>query len=95
MTGPASWTNIDRQGRRMSTTIKLCETMIEKYLKAGKDDATKIDHDIILAYMDRMIKASVHQSHLTDMKLNLKLLRRLAEKKYLEQITEIKLKELA
>jgi hypothetical protein len=82
-----NWTDIDVQGRRMNRIVKLCETEMNKQLKGG-------DNDLALAYIDRLIKASNHQAQLTDMTLNLKLLRKLAEKKYLDVITEDKLKQL-
>ena len=83
------WTDLDVQGRRMNKTVKLCETMIANLLK--EEDK---DHDLIMAYIDRMVKTSHHQSQLTDMVLGVKLIRRLAEKKYLDVITEDKLKAL-
>ena len=85
-----AWMDIDQQGRRMQRIVKLCESMIEKELK--KKDA---DHDLILAYMDRLVKSSHHQSQLTDMNLKLNMLVKLAEKKHGDKILEQSLKEIA
>lgn len=85
-----NWTDIDVQGRRMNKIVKLCESMISNLIGEKEQN-----HDLILAYIDRLVRTSSHQAHLTDMALNLSLLRKLAEKKYLEQITDIKLKELS
>ena len=83
------WTDLDRQGRGMAKTVSFCKTMVEKMAKEENPD-----YDLLLAFMDREIKASAHLSHLSDMKLNVKLLMKLAQKKHLEEITNIKLKEL-
>ena len=85
----SNWTDLDCDGRRMNRVIKMCETSINNLSK--KDE---LDHDLIMAYMDRLIKASHHKSQLTDMVLGLKMIRRLAEKKYLDVIVDDKLKEL-
>ncbi len=82
-----NWTDLDVQGRRMSRIIKLCESNIIKYSKES-------DEDLVMAYMDRLIKASHHQAQLTDMVLNLKMIRKLAEKKYLDVIVNEKLNGL-
>lgn len=83
------WMDIDQQGRRAQRIVKLCETMIDKENKKKEPD-----HDLILAYIDRLVKTSHHQSQLTDMNLKLNMLVKLAEKKHGEQILDIKLKEL-
>ena len=82
-----AWTDLDQDGRRMNRTIKFCETMIEKYSKEG-------DSDLTLAYIDRLIKASHHKIQITDMVLGIKMIRKLAEKKYLDIIVEDKLRAL-
>jgi hypothetical protein len=45
--------------------------------------------------MDRIVKSSTHQAHLTDINLKLNMLFKLAEKKYADEITEQGLKELS
>lgn len=82
-----SWTDIDVQGRRMAKVVRNCETQYEKYLKEG-------DHDLAMAYIDRLVKASSHQSQLTNMNLKLNMLFKLAEKKHADEIINIGLKEL-
>lgn len=89
---PKPWMDIDTQGRRASKITKLCESMIDKEMKKNPKD---IDHDLVLAYMDRLVKTSHHQSQLTDMNLKLNMLVKLAEKKHGEQILDISLKEIA
>jgi hypothetical protein len=85
-----AWTDIDRQGRKMAKIVKICESFIDKELH--KEDP---NHTLILAYMDRLVKSSSHQAHLTDINLKLNMLFKLAEKKYADEITEQGLKELS
>jgi len=73
-----SWTNLNLDGRRMDRIIKLCETMIRKETDKGDD---KLDNDIILAYIDRLIKSTHQKERLTDLVLGISHLRKLAEAK--------------
>jgi len=75
-----SWTNLSQDGRRIERIIKLCETMIEKELILNE----KKDHDIILAYIDRLIKAKAVKIKITDLVLGISHTRKLVEKR-LEQ----------
>ena len=86
------WTDIDVQGRRINKIVKLCETNVVNLLKIKDTDR---DNDLILAYMDRLIKASTHLQSITDMVLDIKMLRKLALKKHADQILEDKLKALS
>ena len=92
-----NWTDLDIQGRRVNKTVNLCETMVHNLMYKDKElrPIIEMDHDLIIAYMKTGLQASHQLQSATDMKLNLKMLQKLAEKKYLEQITDIKLKELA
>lgn len=83
----STWTDIDQQGRRMARIVKLCESNIVKYSKEK-------DEDLVMAYMDRLIKASQHQASLTNMNLKLNMLFKLAEKKHADEIVDMGLKEL-
>lgn len=83
------WTDLDAQGRRMHKIVRLCDTMISELMESEDKD-----HTLIMSYIDRLVKTSSHQAHLTDMVLNLSMLKKLAEKRYIDQITDIKLKEL-
>ena len=85
------WTDIDRQGRKMSKLVKLCESFVDK--ESRKPDAER-NHDLILAYMDRLIKCSNQQSNLTTINMKLNILFKLAEKKYGEEIAEDGLRSL-
>lgn len=84
-----AWTDLDRQGRGMAQIVEFCKTMVKKEMAKEKPD-----YDITLAFLDRQIKAAHSQQSLTDMVLNVKLLMKLAQKKHLEELTNIKLKEL-
>ena len=77
-----SWTNLNADGRRLERIIKLCETMIKKYLEVKEGE--KIDHDIILAYIDRFIKTEAQKVKVVDLVLGISHLRKIAEVK-LEQ----------
>jgi hypothetical protein len=69
------WTNLNADGRRLERIIKLCETNIINI---------KGDDDLILAYIDRLIKATNQKSHIVDLVLGISHLRKVAEKQ-LEQ----------
>jgi len=86
---PNSWNDIDKQGRKMAKMVKICESWIDKLLRQEP-----VDHDLVLAYMDRLVKSSAHQAQLTNINLKLNMLFKLAEKKYADEITEQGLKEL-
>lgn len=86
------WTDIDRQGRKMAKIVRLCESFVDRELKKSESER---NHDLILAYMDRLIKSSAHQAQLTNINLKLNMLFKLAEKKYADEITEQGLRELA
>ena len=88
----SSWNDIDAQGRKMAKIVRLCESFVDRELKKPE---TERNDDLILAYMDRLIKSAAHQSHLTQTNLKLNMLFKLAEKKYADEITELGLKELA
>lgn len=85
--GMSAWTDLDRDGRRLERVIKFCETMISDNVKVK-------DNDLILAYIDRLIKASNQKLAITDMVLGIKMLRRIAEKQYIAEVTHDKLVEL-
>ena len=87
---PNSWNDIDKQGRKMAKMVKICESWVDKLLKEQD-----INHDLVLAYMDRMNKCSQHQASLTQINLKLNMLFKLAEKKYADEITDMGLKELS
>ena len=79
MGNQVSWTNLNADGRRLERIIKLCETNISTY--TSKD---VIDHDIILAYIDRLIKATATKQKIVDLVLGISHMRKIAEAK-LEQ----------
>ena len=58
-----SWTNLNNDGRRLERIIKLCETNISK---AMGDNPDQTDHDLVLAYIDRLVKATTQKSHVVD-----------------------------
>ena len=70
-----SWTDLAVDGRRLERVIRLCETEISKNLENQ-------NHDMILAYIDRLIKATAQKEKLADIVLGINHLRKLAEKKY-------------
>ena len=82
MKGPVNWTNLNADGRRLERIIKLCETMIKKHLEV--EEGQKIDHDIILAYIDRFNKTEAQKVKVVDLVLGISHLRKIAENK-LEQ----------
>jgi hypothetical protein len=88
----SSWNDIDAQGRKMAKIVRLCESFVDRELKKSESER---NHDLILAYMDRLIKSSAHQAQLTNINLKLNMLFKLAEKKYADEITEQGLRELA
>lgn len=69
------WSNLNSDGRRLERIIKLCETNIVN---------NKDTDDLVLAYMDRLIKATNQKAHIADLVLGISHLRKVAEKK-LEQ----------
>ena len=71
----SKWDNPDKEGRRLEKIIRLCETEITKNLQYD-------NHDMILAYIDRLIKATAQKEKLADIVLGINHLRKLAEKKY-------------
>ena len=73
-----SWTNLNNDGRRLERIIKLCETNISK---AMGDNPTQADHDLVLAYIDRLVKATTQKSHVVDLVMGISHLRKIAEKK--------------
>ncbi len=81
----SAWTDLDCDGRRLERIIKFCETMIMKNDK---------DNDLVLAYIDRLIKATTSKVQITDMLMGIKVLRRLAEKEYIHELTHEKLIKL-
>ena len=72
------WSNLNSDGRRLERIIKLCETNIKK---AMGDNPSQTDNDLVLAYMDRLIKATNQKSHIADLVLGISHLRKLAEKR--------------
>ena len=64
-----TWTNLNNDGRRLERIIKLCETNI-----------SKADHDLVLAYIDRLVKATTQKTHVVDLVLGISHLRKVAEK---------------
>ena len=48
------WLDLDGDGRRMERIIKFCESSITKEVKKKSET----NNDLILAYIDRLIKAS-------------------------------------
>jgi len=83
----SAWTDLDCDGRRYERVIKFCETRMVQCDKEG-------NNDLVLAYIDRLIKASVAKVQLTDMLMGIKVLRRLAEKQYITELTHEKLTAL-
>ena len=88
MTKTRGWLDLDADGRRMERICKFCETMIDKELKKGGDN------DIILAYIDRLVKSSNMKLNIQDLVIGFKQLRRLAEKEYTKELTHEKLLEI-
>jgi len=85
----SAWTDLNVDGRRCERIIKFCETMYEK---ESKRDNRESD-DLILAYIDRLIKATSQKNQLVDMVLGIKQIRRLAEKQYSPQLIEERINE--
>ena len=81
------WTDLDVDGRRLERVIKFCETRLTQ---CDKDK----NNDLVLAYLDRLIKATATKVQLTDMIMGIKVLRRLAEKEYIHELTHEKLIKL-
>lgn len=75
-----AWTNLNGDGRRLERIIRLCETEISKRIESNDTDK----HDIILAYIDRLIKATHQKERVVDLVMGISHLRKIAEKK-LEQ----------
>jgi len=73
-----TWTNLNNDGRRLERIIKLCETNISK---AMGDNPDQTDHDLVLAYIDRLVKATTQKSHVVDLVMGISHLRKIAEKK--------------
>lgn len=73
-----SWTDLAVDGRRLERVIKLCETEISNHLNSNDPDK----HDLVLAYIDRLIRATNQKEKLADTVLGISHLRKLAEKKY-------------
>lgn len=67
-----SWTNLNADGRRLERIIKLCETNIK-----NRDG----DDKLVLAYIDRLIKATGQKAHIVDLVMGISHLRKIAEKK--------------
>jgi hypothetical protein len=72
-----TWTNLNNDGRRLERIIKLCETNISK---AMGDNPSQTDHDLVLAYIDRLVKATTQKTHVVDLVLGISHLRKVAEK---------------
>ena len=81
------WLDLDSDGRRMERIVRLCETEIAKNIKDK-------NNDLVLAYIDRLIKASTMKLSIKDLVIGFKQLRRLAEKTYTKELTHEKLQEL-
>ena len=77
MTTNNTWTNLNQDGRRLERIIKLCETNITK---AMGNNSLQTDHDLVLAYIDRLIKATTQKTHVVDLVLGISHLRKVAEK---------------
>jgi hypothetical protein len=45
------------------------------------DNPTQTDHDLVLAYIDRLVKATTQKSHVVDLVMGISHLRKIAEKK--------------
>jgi|TARA_R110000824_G_scaffold43800_6_gene127913 hypothetical protein len=72
-----TWTNLNNDGRRLERIIKLCETNISKAMGANP---SQTDHDLVLAYIDRLVKATTQKAHVVDLVLGISHLRKVAEK---------------
>lgn len=83
------WTDLDRQGRGMAAIVEFCKTIIKKEMH--KDEP---DYDKVMGMIDRQIKAGHQQMALTDMVLNVKLLMKLANKKHMDEVIDMKLNEV-
>ena len=83
----SSWLDLDKDGRRMERICKLCESHIAMYMEQKNPD-------LVLAFIDRLIKASHMKLQTQDLVIGLKQLRRLAEKEYSKELTHEKLVEL-
>lgn len=66
-----SWTNLNNDGRRLERIIKLCETKITNNID---------DHDLVMAYIDRLVKATTQKVRVVDLVLGISHLRSVAEK---------------
>ena len=77
MTTNNTWTNLNQDGRRLERIIKLCETNITK---AMGDNPSQTDQDLVLAYIDRLVKATTQKTHVVDLVLGISHLRKVAEK---------------
>ena len=75
------WDDYDVSGRRLNQIIRLCETNITTHQKAK-------DHDLALAYIDRLLKANAQINSLAEMKHGVKMIRRILEKKHAEAILD-------
>lgn len=78
MSGPPKWDNLSSDGRRLERIIKFCETMITN----EANNTNRESDDLILAYIDRLIKATLAKEKIADMVLGISHVRKLAEKKY-------------
>jgi hypothetical protein len=58
----------------MNRIIKMCETSAANHFASG-------DHDLTLAYLDRLIKATHQKERLADLVMGISHLRKIAEKK--------------
>tara|TARA_R110002110_G_scaffold10108_4_gene49567 strand:+ start:761 stop:1021 length:261 start_codon:yes stop_codon:yes gene_type:complete len=72
-----TWTNLNNDGRRLERIIKLCETNISKAMGVNP---SQTDHDLVLAYIDRLVKATTQKAHVVDLVLGISHLRKVAEK---------------
>ena len=82
-----NWLDLDRDGRRMERICKMCETQLVIYMEAKNPD-------LVLAFIDRLVKASTMKLAIQDLVIGFKQLRRLAEKEYSKELTHEKLMEL-
>jgi len=77
-----SWSNIEKDGRRLEKIEKFCEKMIFKGWKydkeadsySPKEDETPLEHSIVFGYMDRLTKASAQKTSILDRYLGVKKL---------------------
>ena len=81
--GPPRWTNLNQDGLRLERIIKLCETEMVKALK-------DVNHDLVLAYMDRLIKATHQKERVVDLVMGISHLRKIAEKKLEQPVRYLK-----